>query len=403
MTATEARPYPFSTPRRLDAEPLLATLRTQTTIRVRLPYGEPAWLITRYEDVKLVLSDPRFSRAAGAGRDQPRMRPFFAPPGSIMDLDPPDHSRLRRLVAKAFTVRRIEQLRPRAQQVADELVDAMVAKGPPADLVEDFALQLPVTVICDLLGVPEEDRATYRMWSEAFVPTTRYAPEKVRECLMQLSGYLADLIAQRGKTPTDDLLGALVAARDNDDRLGDRELLGLVQSMILAGHETTASQITNFVYVLLTHPNQLAELRADPGLLPRAVEELQRFIPLSVLGAIPRYALADVELNGVLVKAGDAVLPVLPSANRDESVYTDPERLDLRRAEATHLNFGHGPHHCLGAPLARMELQVALGTLLKRLPGLRIAGPEADIEWKDGLGVRGPADLPISWDGTPGR
>ena len=402
MTVTEPRPYPFSTPARLDPEPLFTSLRAEPMIRVQLPYGEPAWLATRYEDVKLVLADPRFSRAAGAGRDQPRMSPFFAPPGSIMDLDPPDHTRLRRLVAKAFTARRIESLRPRAQEVADELVDAMLIKGAPADLVGDFSMQMPVTVICELLGVPEQDRARYRHWSEAFVPTSRFPPEKVRECLTELAAYLAGLIAERGRHPTDDLIGALAAAREEGDRLSDAEMLALVRSMILAGHETTASQMTNFVYVLLTHPDQLELLRADPALLPAAVEELNRFIPLSVLGAIPRYAIEDVEVGGVTVRAGDAVLPILPAANRDPSAYPDPDGLDLRRPGPTHVNFGHGAHHCLGAPLARMELQVAVGTLLRRLPGLRLADAEPDIEWKDGRGVRGPASLRITWDQPAG-
>jgi cytochrome P450 len=399
MTTVEPRAYPFSRPERLDPEPLFATLRAeQPLIRVLLPYGEPAWLATRYEDVKTVLADPRFSRAASVGRDEPRMRLHGSQPGSILSLDPPDHSRLRRLVTKAFTVRRIEELRARVQEIADGLVDAMLAAGPPADLVEGFALPLPVTVICELLGVPYEDRADFRLWSDAFLSTTKFPPEQVREYVGRMHVYMAGLIAQRRDAPTDDLIGGLVRARDRDDRLSEDELLSLAEALLVAGHETTASQIPNFVYVLLTHPAELAEVRADPALVPRAVEELMRFVPLGNGAGIARYALEDVELSGVTVRAGEPVLPVMASANHDGTVYTDPDRLDLHREETSHVGFGHGAHHCLGAPLARMELQVALATLLRRLPGLRLVDDGAGIGWKDGLATRGPASMPVAWD-----
>jgi cytochrome P450 len=405
VTGTEPRAYPFSEPERLDPEPLFATLRVEEPLsRIRLPYGEPGWLATRYEDVKVVLGDPRFSRAAAVGRDEPRMRTTPSQPGSILSLDPPEHSRLRRLVMKAFTVRRVAELRPRVQHIADGFVDAMIERGAPADLVEDFALPLPVTVICELLGVPYEDRADFRLWSDAFLSTTRFTPDEVRECVGKLRAYMAGLIARRRAAATDDMLSALVAARDEEDRLSEDELLSLAQGLLVAGHETTASQIPNFVYVLLTHPGQLAMLRADLGLVPKAVEELMRFVPLGIGAGIARYALEDVELGGVTVRAGEPVLPAMASANRDASVYTDPDVLDLHRAETSHVGFGHGPHHCVGAPLARMELQVALDTLLRRLPGLRFAeaGPDGGIAWKDGLSTRGPELFPITWDDPVG-
>ncbi|GLZ12044.1 cytochrome P450 [Actinomadura sp. NBRC 104425] len=399
MTTTETRAFPFSESERLDMDPLFAELRRDRPVsRVRLPYGEPAWLATRYEDVKFVLSDPRFSRAAAVSRDEPRSRGYRGPSGSIMSLDPPEHSRLRRLVTKAFTVRRVERLRPRAEQIAGELVDRMIAKGAPAELVEDFALPLPITVICELLGVPVEDRVRFRVWSDAFLSTTRFTPEQVAEHVARLREYMAGLIAERRREPRDDLLGALVVARDQEDRLSEDEMLALAEGILVAGHETTASQIPNFVYVLLTHPEQLALLRADLGLVPRAVEELMRYVPLGLAGGGARYALEDVELGGVTVRAGEPVVVALPSANRDEAVYSDPDRLDLRRQEAPHVGFGHGPHHCLGAPLARMELQVALRTLLERLPGLRFAGSEQDIVWKAGMATRAPERFPITWD-----
>lgn len=396
MTTTDARSFPFSESERLEPDPMFATLRAEQPLsRVQLPYGEPAWLATRYEDVKVVLGDPRFSRAAGVGRDEPRMRLHQAQEGSILSMDPPDHSRLRRLVMKAFTVRRVEELRPRAQEIADSLVDALVAKGAPADLVADFGLPLPITVICELLGVPFEDRADFRVWSDAFLSTTKFTPQEVYSNVGALRSYMAGLIAQRRVAPTPDLIGALVLARDSSDRLSEEELLSLTQGLLVAGHETTASQIPNFVYVLLTHPAVLASLRADLSLVPRAVEELMRFVPLGEGPGIARYALEDVELGGVVVRAGEPVLPAVHSANRDGAVYSSPEELDLLRAEVSHVGFGYGAHHCLGAPLARMELQVALSTLLRRLPGLGLVS--GGVEWKTGLATRGPARMMVTW------
>ncbi|WP_329190266.1 cytochrome P450 [Actinacidiphila glaucinigra] len=401
MAATEPRNYPFTEADRLTVDPAFAGLRKDEPLcRVRFPYGEAAWLVTRYEDVRTVLGDPRFSRAEAVHRDEPRLRPHRGLEGSILDLDPPDHTRLRRIVAKAFTARHIERLRPRTEQIAAELADGMAARGAPADLVADFALPLPVTVICELLGVPLADRADFRTWSDALLSTTRYTPREIQDCTDALMAYMAGLIAERRTTPHEDLLGALVDARDNDERLSERELQVLAVSLLVAGHETTASQIPNFVYTLLTHPGQLAALRADPGLVPGAVEELMRYVPLGNGAGMPRYALDDVELSGGTVRAGEAVVVCPVSANRDEAVYTDPDRLDVLRQEASHVGFGHGPHHCLGAQLARMELQVALSTLLDRLPGLRLAGPEESVVWKSGVALRGPERMPVTWDGS---
>ncbi|GAA3930940.1 cytochrome P450 [Actinomadura viridis] len=400
---TTVRPWSelFGAPDRLEIDPEFARLREERPLqRVRLTYGEPAWLATRYEDAKLVLSDPRFSRAAATGRDEPRTRMYSGSSASLLSYDPPEHGRLRRLVAKAFTARRVERLRPRTQRIADDLVDRMVAAGPPAELVEDFALPLPITVICELLGVPVADRRDFRLWSDAFLSTTRFTPEQVTEYTGRLWDYMAGLIDDHRRTPRDDLIGALIAARDEQDRLSEDELLAMAVGILVAGHETTASQIPNFVYTLLTHPAQLAAVRADPGLIPQAVEELMRFVPLGGGAGSARYALEDVEVGGVKVRSGEPVVVAVHSANRDESVYTDPDTLDLNRhrQEPAHIGFGHGPHHCLGAQLARMELQVALGTLLGRLPGLRFAGSEEDIVWKTGTATRGPERLPLTWD-----
>ncbi|RRO19337.1 cytochrome P450 [Saccharopolyspora rhizosphaerae] len=401
MTTTEPRAYPFNIAEALDLDPIYARLRAQEPLtRVKLPYGERAWLATRYADVKVVLGDPRFSRAEAERRDEPRMRPGPAA-GGILSMDPPDHTRLRRLVAKAFTQRRVEQLRPRTQEIADELVSGMVERGRPVDLVEEFALPLPITVICELLGVPVEDRADFRVWSDAFLSTNRLSDEQVSGYTERMLDYIAGLIAQRRAEPADDLITGLIAARDEHDQLSEDEMVLLATGILVAGHETTASQIPNFLHVLLTHPEQLRQLRADLDLVPPAVEELLRFVPLGVGAGFARYATEDVELGGVLVRAGEPVLASIGSANRDEAVFGDPEELDLLRAEASHVGFGHGPHHCLGAQLARMELQVALRTLLERLPGLSFPhSPEQDVEWKTGLLVRGPQRMLVSWQGV---
>ncbi|MEV0699408.1 cytochrome P450 [Saccharopolyspora sp. NPDC050389] len=400
MTTTEPRTYPFSAADKLNLDPLYARLREQEPLtRIQLPYGEAAWLATRYEDTKIVLGDPRFSRAAAVDHDEPRLRPS-GPQGGLLSMDPPDHTRLRKLVAKAFTARRVEQLRPRTQEIADGLVDRMVERGEPVDLVEEFALPLPITVICELLGVPYADRGDFRVWSDAFLSTTKLTPEQVTDYIDKMFGYIAGLIAQRREEPADDLLSALIAARDEQDKLSEHELVRLASGILVAGHETTATQIPNFVYVLLTHPAQLAELRADLDVVPQAVEELMRYVPLGVGAGFPRYATEDVELGGALVRAGEAVMVSASAANRDEAVFSDPEQLDLTRREATHLGFGHGPHHCLGAQLARLELQVALRTLLTRLPGLRFATSAEDVEWKSGMLVRGPQRMLLTWQGV---
>lgn len=389
--------YPFSDPDRLNLDPCYARLRRDEPLtRIRMPFGEPAWLATRHADVRTVLGDSRFSRAASVDRDEPRNSPRRQE-GGILSMDPPEHTRLRRLVAKAFTARRVEELRPRTRQVADELVDGMLAAGPPADLVAHLATPLPIRVICDLLGVPVADQDRFHTWSEAIVSTTSLSLEQAQEYIDNLFAYMGELIARRREQPTDDLLGAMVRARDADDRLAADEVVRLAAGLLAAGHETTVTQIPNFVYALLTHPDEWDRLRARPDLVPSAVEELMRFVPLGASSAFARYALEDVELGGVLVRAGEPVVVSISSANRDGTVFAEPDRLDLTRQANPHLGFGHGVHHCIGAQLARMELQVVLETLITRTPGLRLAVPESELTWKSGLLVRGLLAMPVSW------
>ncbi|MGW5054352.1 cytochrome P450 [Actinokineospora sp. NPDC004072] len=390
----EPQAYPFNQDEGLELDPAYRTLReTPGMIRVRLPYGEPAWLATRYEDARMVLGDRRFSRAMGATRDEPRPHEGRRPTG-ILGMDPPDHTRLRKLVATAFTVRRVEALRPRVREITAGLVDAMVEAGPPVDLVEAFALPLPVQVICEMLGVPVEDRDRFRVWSDAALSTSSLTAEEFLDNFVQMSEYMADLVALRTAEPKDDLISALIAAREQDvERLSADELVQLCNGILIAGHETTATQIPNFVHVLLAH-DRWAELGEHPDRIPGAVEELLRYIPLGVGGAFPRYATEDVEVGGQLVRAGEPVLVAVGSANRDQTRFADPETLHFDRPQNSHMGFGHGAHHCLGAPLARLELQEAMRELTARLPGLHVVG---EPRWKTAMLVRGPRSMVVSW------
>ncbi len=387
-------PYPFNEAMGLTLSDAYEQARRQPgLLRVQMPYGEPAWLVTRYADARLVLGDRRFSRAEAVRHDAPRQSEGMLDSG-ILSMDPPDHTRLRTLVAKVFTTHRVERMRPAVRGLAGELVDRLVAIGPPADLVEEFALPLPVAVICRLLGVPEEDRARFRVWSDASLSTSSLTAEEFEANREELRAYMARLIGEHRSRPREDLMTGLIEARDVDDRLSERELVDLCVGILVAGHETTATQIPNFVLTLLDHPDQLGRLRADPDLIPGAVEELLRFVPLGSGASFPRYATEDVEVGGTLVRAGEPVLVAVGAANRDALRFDAPERLDLARQGNQHLGFGHGVHHCLGAPLARLELQESVRALLLRLPGLRIAG---DVEWKTRMLVRGPRTLPVGW------
>ncbi|OII67145.1 MULTISPECIES: cytochrome P450 [unclassified Streptomyces] len=387
-------PYPFNEPDGLAlAGDYARVLERPGLLRVRMPYGEPAWLATRYADARLVLGDRRFSRAAGRDHDEPRQSEARQDSG-ILGMDPPEHTRLRTLVAKAFTVHRVEKLRPQVRELAHGLLDEMEVMGPPVDLVEHYALPIPVAVICRMLGVPEADRPRFRVWSDAMLSTSSLTAEEFFRHQEELRAYMAALIADHRAHPRPDLMTALIDARDTGDRLSELELIDLCRGILVAGHETTASQIPNFLYALLEHPDQLALLRARPELVAGAVEELLRFVPLGSGAAFPRYATEDVEVGGTLVRAGEPVLVAIGAANRDALRFDGPGKLDVTRTGVQHLAFGHGVHHCLGAPLARLELQEALLALITRFPGLRLAG---DVVWKKEMLVRGPREMPVGW------
>jgi cytochrome P450 len=396
-TGTE-RPYPFTPCSALDIHALYGHVRKNEPVcPVRMPFGDPSLLVTRYEDVKSVFADPRFRRSVPEGLDQPRVTPDLVPLG-LMDMDPPDHTRIRRLIAASFTAPRAERLRPATERLANSLLDSMIDSGPPADLVRDFAVSLPLGVICDLLGVPYEDRDRFHHW---IVEVNRLVGgdggQARTDSLTELLAYFGELIQRRRVEPTDDMIGELVLAHDEGDKLSEDELVFLCMVLLIAGYETSANEIANFAYVLFTHPDQLALLKERPALLPNAVEELLRFTPLTVSAAYPRYATVDIELAGGTVPAGSPVLTSTNAANRDPDVFDEPDRLDLTRPAPRHLAFGHGSHHCAGAPLARMELQVALGTLLQRMPGIGLAGEPEAVKWTTGLLFRGPERLPVVW------
>jgi len=392
------RSYPFSEAEQLRMDPTYIQLQeTEPVSWVRMPFGGEGWLATGYQEVKTVLGDPRFSRSATVGKDVPRTSPRIENDSSILSLDPPDHGRLRKLVAKAFTARRIELLRERAQEIVDGALDAVEAQGPPADLVSTLNMPLPITIICDMLGVPEDERVGFQGWTDVLLGYGAFTAEGIGDAMNSLMGYIAAMVAERRRVPHDDMLGVLVEARDGEDRLSEEELVTFGVTLLVAGHETTANMLGNIVYTLFDRPELLKSLREEPDLLPAAVEELVRFIPLGSVVAVPRMALEDVELGGVTVRAGESVLVSMMAANRDPSVFADAGEVDFHRANNPHVAFGHGVHHCLGAPLARMELQVAIGTLFRRFPTLELAVPVADVPFKRGRLIRGPLELPVTW------
>jgi cytochrome P450 len=378
-----------------DAHPIYADWRrTGPVRRARLPSGMDAWLVTRYEDGRRALADPRLSKA---------VRPVSADNALPDDIgaavsrhmlaaDPPDHTRLRRLVSAAFTNRRIEELRPRIEQISDDLLAAIDGRER-FDLIDAFAFPLPIQVICELLGVPEGDRDEFRTWSNIIVGGTPYR-ERIPAAMAAMVGYIRGLIAERRAHGGDDLLSGLIRVRDDEDRLSEAELSSMVFLLLIAGHETTVNLIGNGTALLLREPGRWERLRADPTLLPSAIEEFLRYEG-PVENATFRVATEDLEIGGQRIGAGEPVLVVLQSANRDEDRFPDAGELQLDRSQNPHLAFGHGIHYCLGAPLARLEAQIAFTKLLAAFPRLRLAVPPGDLHWRPGLLLRGLRELPV--------
>ena len=367
--------------------------------RVGLPSGDEAWFVTGYEEAAAALSDRSLSRAALREPGAPRLikgEDFSDNPYNLLNQEGPDHSRLRRLLTPAFTPRQAERLRPRIQELADELVDELVADGPPADLHERFASVFPVRVICEMVGAPDSDRERIQEWTDALVSTAD-EPERRMAAREGSAAYVATLVAERVENPKDDLLGNLVAARDeNNDRLGERELVWLGVNLLVAGHDTSVSAISRGLFSLLAHREQFRRLQEDPSISANAVEELLRFAPPSE-GGFVRVATADTTVGDVAVRAGEAVIPAMHVAGRDEREVADPDTLDVTRDDAKHLAFGKGPHYCPGAGVARVELQVAFETLSRRLPDLHLVKEPEEIGWRNGLLTLRPEGLICAW------
>ncbi|MFG2499348.1 cytochrome P450 [Streptomyces sp. NPDC048441] len=373
--------------------PVYERMRAQGPVhRVRTAASGEFSLVVGHEEARAALADARLSNdirhSAGWQDDGGNSIGL-----NMVQTDPPQHTRLRKLVAKDFTPRRIEALRPKVQLIADELVDAMLPLGR-ADLVEAFALPLPLAVICELLGVPATDRKTFHDWYLDSTDFTR--PQAAGAAAQAMTGYLADLAAAKRSEPGDDLLSALVAGAGEEEQLSPEELLGMAFLLLVAGYETAANLLSSGTLALLRHRDQLAALRGDWSLLESAVEEMLRYDGPVETTAF-RYAKEPVEIGGTVIGAGESVAVALAAASRDPRRFAEPDRFDIRRDARGHMAFGYGIHHCLGAPLARMQGAVAFRTLLERCPGLALDTEPGDLVWRPSLMLRGLHQLPVSF------
>jgi cytochrome P450 len=381
--------------RPLDPPQDLEKWREEAPVR-RLRYadGHVGWLVTGHAAARAVMGDGRFSTrpelhhptTPQIGRHQAMRRP----PAFFVRLDPPEHTRYRRLLTGQFTVRRVKLLEPRIAEITAATLDAMLRTGPPAELVHDFALPIPALVICELLGVPYADRDNFQRQATTIV-SLQVSTEQKQQAMNELNAYVRGLVADKRARPSDDLISGLASGGE----LTDDELAGMALLLLVAGHETTANMLALGTFTLLGHPDQLATLRRDPALVPGAVEELLRY--LTVVDFMVRTALEDVELDGHTIRAGETVTVSLPAANRDPRRFADPGVMDISRDATGHLTFGHGIHQCLGQQLARNEMRIALPALLDRLPGLRLAVPAEEVPMRSDMLVYGVHRLPVTW------
>jgi cytochrome P450 len=388
------RTCPYAPP-----EQHLRFLREEPVTKVALPGGSAAWVAARYEDIRTVLSDPRFSadrRHPAAPRLSAEMDPSRSPlPRMILEMDPPEHGRARRAVVGEFTVRRMAALRPRIQRMVDEHIDALLAGPRPADLVAALALPVPSLVICELLGVPYAEHDFFQTCSARLLDHAITSQER-QHAALELAIYLDQLIKEKEEDPTDDLIGRQVLKQRQKGEVDHGAVLSLAFLLLIAGHETTANMISLGTYMLLRHPDALAALRADPGKTRGAVEELLRHFTIAEF-AIVRVTTEDVELGGTVIPAGEGVLTLANAGNRDPETFADPETFDIERDARSHLAFGYGPHQCLGQNLARVELEIVFNTLFRRVPGLRLAVPDERLSFKDDATVYGMHELPVTW------
>jgi cytochrome P450 len=400
MATTEVLFNPFLPEFHADPYPFYKRLREQEPVH-QTPMG--FWVLTRYDDSVAVLRDQRFGReefqqmlsAVYGGEESDRL------PRSMLFRDPPDHTRLRGLVSKAFTPRTIEQMRGHIQEIVDRLLGRALAQGG-MDVIEDLAYPLPVTVICEMLGVPVDDHLSIRHWSAdiarsldaiGLMPSDKGIVERGQVARRALADYFRALVPERRRRPRADLLSGLIAAEEQGDKLSEAEVISMCLLLFIAGHETTVNLIGNGTLALLRHPEQLGRLRAEPGLVPNAVEELLRYD--SPVQRTARITTTEVEIAGHAIGKGAMVVTALGAANRDPAQFPDPDRLDVARRDPRHISFGFGIHFCLGAPLARVEGQIALGTLLRRAPGLTLA--ETSPEWRESSVLRGLKRLRVTF------
>ncbi|GAA4862322.1 cytochrome P450 [Kitasatospora terrestris] len=408
-TPETTRPELFTWEFAADPYPAYAWLREHAPVhRTTLPSGVEAWLVTRYADARQALADSRLSKNPAQHNAHAHRSGRVGIPGErqanlmthLLNIDPPDHTRLRRLVSKAFTPRRVAEFEPRVQQLTDRLIDSFAERGS-ADLIHEFAFPLPIYAICDLLGVPAEDQDDFRDWAGMMIRHHGGQRGGVGRAVKRMRTYLAELIHRKRADLGDDLISGLIRASDHGEHLTENEAAAMAFILLFAGFETTVNLIGNGLYALLRNPGQRSLLqeslaRGESGLLETGVEELLRYDgPVEL--ATWRFATQPLSIGGVDVPVGDPVLVVLAAADRDPARFAGENTLDLARADNPHLGFGHGIHYCIGAPLARLEGQRALATVLTRLPDLRLAADPSELRWRGGLIMRGLRELPVSF------
>ncbi|MFI0739831.1 cytochrome P450 [Streptomyces sp. NPDC021100] len=398
-----------------DPYPAYAWLREHAPVhRTALPSGVEAWLVTRYADARQALADQRLSKNPVHHSEAAHGKGKVGIPGErsanlmthLLNIDPPDHTRLRRLVSKAFTPRRVAEFAPRVQELTDRLIDGFAERGE-ADLIHEFAFPLPIYAICDMLGVPPEDQDDFRDWAGMMIRHGGGPRGGVARSVKRMRTYLAELIHRKREDLGDDLISGLIRASDHGEHLTENEAAAMAFILLFAGFETTVNLIGNGTYALLRNPGERERLQralaaGDESLLETGVEELLRYDgPVEL--ATWRFATRDLTIGGQRIAEGDPVLVVLAAADRDPERFAEPDTLDLARSDNQHLGYGHGIHYCLGAPLARLEGRTALATLLRRLPDLRLSADPADLRWRGGLIMRGLRTLPVAFSPEPGQ
>jgi cytochrome P450 len=392
--------YPFVEDDALDVDPRFKQLQQRGPIRIQLPCGPPCWLATRYEDARTIFTDRRFGRVKPVGADTPRMWPSMeTEPSMPLGMDPPEHIRLRRITSPVFSPKRIRGLTEDFQVYVDRLLDGMAQVGPGADFNALYAWDLPILVLTHMLGVPADDAKSFRHWVESVTASGTSEAERAAN-VENIMAYIAELIAARRQRHYDDLLGVLVSARDQGDRLSEDELISTVNSLIVGGFETTASQLGSMVYTLMTYRDRWQELLEGRVEIDPALEELWRWIPGFRYGfTFVRWARKDVVLSGgVVIPAGEAVLPEQAVANRDEAVFPHAWDLDFHRADPRpHLALGFGEHLCMGIHLAKIQVRLTLESLLHRFPGLALAVPVGEVQWPKWMFMRTAQSLPLTW------